>query len=283
MNALYIKWINVFISSFFVLVFLCDAFSFVILLWIGIPIELEGESSMISVCMATYNGEKYLKDQLDSILKQIQSSDEVIISDDGSNDSTRYIIEKFQKKYKNIYLVDGPKRGVQKNFENALKHARGDILFLSDQDDIWMDGKVERVLKEFENSKTLCVVHDAEIVDGNMNKVKDSFFELKNGKPGLLHNLYRNAFIGCCMAFRKCVFEKSYPFPDHIEMHDWWIGLVAECMGNTVFIYEPYLKYRRHGDNASSLHHHPLKKMIFNRLYFIEQLVIRWIQVGWHA
>ena len=150
---------------------------------------------MISVCMATYNGEKYLKDQLDSILKQIQSSDEVIISDDGSNDSTRYIIEKFQKEYKNIYLVDGPKRGVQKNFENALKHARGDILFLSDQDDIWMDGKVERVLKEFENSNTLCVVHDAEIVDGNMNKVKDSFFELKNGKPGLLHNLYRNAFI----------------------------------------------------------------------------------------
>ena len=86
-----------------------------------------------------------------------------------------------------------------------------------------------------------------------------------------------------CMAFRKCVFEKSYPFPDHIEMHDWWIGLVAECMGNTVFIYEPYLKYRTHGDNASSLHHHPLKKMIFNRLYFIEQLMIRWIQVGWHA
>ena len=166
MHALYIKWINVFLSTFFVLVFLCDAFSCVILLKIGIPIELEGESSMISVCMATYNGEKYLKDQLDSILKQIQSSDEVIISDDGSNDSTRYIIEKFQKEYKNIYLVDGPKRGVQKNFENALKHARGDILFLSDQDDIWMDGKVERVLKEFENSKTLCVVHDAEIVDG---------------------------------------------------------------------------------------------------------------------
>ena len=86
-----------FLSAFFVLVFLCDAFSCVILLKIGIPIELEGESSMISVCMATYNGEKYLKDQLDSILKQIQSSDEVIISDDGSNDSTRYIIEKLTR------------------------------------------------------------------------------------------------------------------------------------------------------------------------------------------
>ena len=238
---------------------------------------------MISVCMATYNGEKYLKDQLDSILKQIQSSDEVIISDDGSSDSTRYIIEEFQKEYKNIYLVDGSKRGVQKNFENALKHARGDILFLSDQDDVWKDGKVKRVLKEFEDSQTLCVVHDCEIVDANLNSTNETFFGLKHGKPGLIVNLYKNAFIGCGMAFRKCVFEKSYPFPDHIEMHDWWIGLVASCMGKTVFIHDSYLLYRRHGDNASSLHHYPLKKMIFNRLYFIEQLMIRWIQVGWHA
>ena len=145
-----------------------------------------------------------------------------------------------------------------------------------------VEGKVDRVLKEFENKNTLCVVHDAEIVDGNLNRVQDSFFKLKNGKPGLLHNLYKNAFIGCCMAFRKSVFEKSYPFPDHIEMHDWWIGLVAECMGDTVFIYEPYLKYRRHGENTSSLHHHPLKKMISNRLYFIWQLIVRWKQVGWH-
>ena len=175
---------------------------------------------MISVCMATYNGEKYLKEQLDSILKQIQSSDELIVSDDGSSDLTRTIVQEYQNQYKNIHLVNGPKCGVQKNFENALKHAKGDILFLSDQDDIWVEGKVDRVLKEFENKNTLCVVHDAEIVDGNLNRVQDSFFKLKNGKPGLLHNLYKNAFIGCCMAFRKSVFEKSYPFPDHIEMHD---------------------------------------------------------------
>ena len=237
---------------------------------------------MISVCMATYNGEKYLKDQLDSILKQIQSSDELIISDDGSSDSTRNIIQEYQKQYKNIVLLDGPRRGVQKNFEHALKHAKADILFLSDQDDVWMDGKVERVLQEFEDPKTLCVVHDCEIVDGNLNSTHETFFGLKHGKPGLLTNLYKNAFIGCGMAFRKCVFEKSYPFPDNIEMHDWWIGLVASCMGKTVFIHEPYIKYRRHGDNTSSLQHYPLKKMISNRLYFIQQLRFRKKQVGWH-
>ena len=135
---------------------------------------------MISVCMATYNGEKYLKEQLDSILKQIQSSDELIVSDDGSSDLTRTIVQEYQNQYKNIHLVNGPKCGVQKNFENALKHAKGDILFLSDQDDIWVEGKVDRVLKEFENKNTLCVVHDAEIVDGNLNRVQDSFFKLKN-------------------------------------------------------------------------------------------------------
>lgn len=167
---------------------------------------------MISVCMATYNGEKYLKDQLDSILKQIQSSDELIISDDGSNDSTRYIIQEYQKRYANIILVDGPKCGVQKNFEHALKQANGDILFLSDQDDVWKDGKVKRVLREFENPQTLCVVHDCEIVDANLNSTNETFFGLKHGKPGLIVNLYKNAFIGCGMAFRKCVFEKVIHF-----------------------------------------------------------------------
>ncbi len=238
---------------------------------------------MISVCMATYNGEKYLKDQLDSILKQIQSSDELIVSDDGSNDSTRYIIQGYQKRYANIILVDGPKCGVQKNFEHALKQANGDILFLSDQDDVWKDGKVKRVLREFEDPQTLCVVHDCEIVDANLNSTNETFFGLKHGKPGLIANLYKNAFIGCGMAFRRVVFEKSYPFPDHIEMHDWWIGLVASCMGKTVFIHDSYLLYRRHGDNTSSLEHYPLNKMISNRLYFIQQLRLRKKQVGWHV
>lgn len=230
-------------------------------------------NKMISVCMATYNGEKYLKEQLDSILKQIKSSDELIISDDGSTDSTRIIIKEYQKEYKNIYLIDGPKMGVQKNFENALKTSQGDIIFLSDQDDIWMDDKVNEVLEAFQNPNVVLILHDAQIVDQNGQVIEDSFFEHRGSKSGLFENLWKNSYLGCCMALRRSVLECSLPFPPKIEMHDWWIGLIGEMMGEVRLIDKPLLKYRRHGENVSSFQHHPFKKMVMNRLYFIQQLV----------
>ena len=85
------------------------------------------------------------------------------------------------------------------------------------------------------------------------------------------------------MAFDKRLLKYALPIPEDIEMHDWWIGLVASCMGKTVFIHDSYLLYRRHGDNTSSLKHYPLKKMISNRLYFIQQLRLRKKQVEWHV
>lgn len=228
---------------------------------------------MISVCMATYNGQEFLKEQLDSILCQIQEKDELIISDDGSSDSTKRLIQEYQSRYKNIMLLEGPKLGVQKNFENALKHVHGDIVFLSDQDDVWLDGKVKSVLRAFEDSKVLLVLHNANIVDTNRNFLNQTLFDLRGSKSGLCHNLYKNGYVGCCMAFRKEVLKYALPFPDKIEMHDWWIGLVAEKMGESLWIKKPYLDYRRHNENVSSLHHHPLPKMIFNRLYFIKELM----------
>ena len=171
---------------------------------------------MISVCMATYNGEKYLKEQLDSILKQIKSSDELIISDDGSTDLTCTIIKEYQKEYKNIYLIDGPKMGVQKNFENALRKSKGDIIFLSDQDDIWMNNKVDVVLDAFQNSNVVLTLHDAQIVDQNGQVIEDSFFEHRGSQSGLFKNLWKNSYLGCCMAFRRSVLECSLPFPPKI-------------------------------------------------------------------
>ena len=228
----------------------------------------------ISVVMATYNGEKYIEKQLESILKQLNDNDEVVISDDCSTDKTKNILKKYAANYSNIKLLDGPRKGVIKNFENALKNAKGDIIFLSDQDDIWVDGKVEKILCEFSKGYDL-ILHDASIVDENEKVLEDSFFKHRNSKKGFLNNLIKNSYLGCCMAFNKDILKVALPFPDNIEMHDWWIGLVTEKIGNVSLLKEKFLLYRRHGNNVSSFHHHPFKKMISNRYYILFQLIKR--------
>lgn len=230
---------------------------------------------MISVCMATYNGEKYIREQIDSILSQLSENDELVISDDGSTDDTRKIINHYVNNYKNIIFVDGPKKGVIKNFENALSHSKGEYIFLTDQDDIWIEGKVKRVIKELSFKNKLLVLHDAYIVNKDGDIIDNSFFDHRTSRPGLIRNLLKNSYLGCCMAFRRELLDVALPFPDKIEMHDWWIGLLGEALGKVCFINEKYLMYRRHGNNVSSFHHHPLKKMITNRIYFIVQLYKR--------
>lgn len=230
---------------------------------------------MISVCMATYNGEKYIKEQLDSILKQISDSDEIIISDDGSTDNTVEIIKLYQESNRNIKLVEGPRKGLIKNFENALNLSRGEIIFLSDQDDIWVEGKVERVMKEFEKTDVSLILHDAYIVDSEGKIMESSFYKHRGSKPGLISNIVKNSYLGCCMAFKRELLNECLPFPAKIEMHDWWIGLMGEKFGKVTFIHKQYLMYRRHGDNVSSFHHHPIRKMICNRAYLIYQLRLR--------
>ena len=134
---------------------------------------------IISVAMATYNGEKYIKEQLDSILKQLNNNDEIIISDDGSTDNTINIINSYNDK--RIRIIEGPHKSVKQNFANAISNCKGKYIFLSDQDDIWLDYKVDTVLKVFETTNCTCVVHDAQVFDSNTNEViMDSFFKFRN-------------------------------------------------------------------------------------------------------
>ena len=232
---------------------------------------------MISVCLASYNGIKYIKDQIDSILVQLDGSDELIISDDGSSDGTAEFLQEYQKAHPNISVLDGPQKGVIKNFENAISAAKGDYIFLSDQDDIWEGCKVQRVIETFETSGTSCilVLHDAEIVNSGLEPLGESLYQFRNSRPGLLRCLWKNPYLGCCMAFRSSLKREVLPFPDGIEMHDWWIALNAECSGRAVQIPDKLIKYRRHEDNVSNMHHHPLKRMIHNRLVFIKELLKR--------
>lgn len=229
---------------------------------------------MISVCIATYNGEKFVREQISSILSQLSKDDEVVVSDDGSSDRTVDLVMSINDP--RIRIVKGPCRSsLIANFENALKLAKGDYIFLSDQDDIWMENKVEITLKYLATYD--CIVSDAIVVDENKNILKPSFFIHNSTHSGRFYNLIvKNGYLGCCMAFRKQVLEKSLPFDKHIPMHDIWIGNVAAFKFKTRFISEKLIMYRRHSHNnstAAQKSDYSIKQRIMFRINIIKPLV----------
>lgn len=204
---------------------------------------------MISVCIATYNGAKYIGEQLASILKQLSAEDEVVVSDDGSTDGTIDIVCSLNDR--RIRIVDGPRRhSPTLNFEWALRNAKGEYIFLADQDDVWLEGKVTRCVEELQMCD--CVVSDARVTDSLLNTTSESLFQLMHVKHGRLSNLlWRNGYTGCCMAFKREVLSKALPFPTDIPMHDIWIGNVAAFCGSLHFINDRLLLFRRHDAAAS--------------------------------
>jgi glycosyltransferase involved in cell wall biosynthesis len=205
----------------------------------------------LSVCMATYNGERFISQQLQTILSQLLPDDEIIISDDSSTDKTLEIIKDINDS--RIRLFRGQTfRSPTYNFEHALKQANGEIIFLSDQDDEWIDGWVETALSALRDVSL--VVCDADVIDAEGRVRPPSEAKIYRGgtrRSGVLQNLYRNGYIGCCCAFRREVLGVALPFPAKLPWHDWWIGMVADVFFSTRFLSEKKIRYRRHGLNVS--------------------------------
>lgn len=228
----------------------------------------------ISVAMATYNGDKYIKKQINSILENLNDNDELIISDDGSTDETIKIVNEISKIDNRVKIFEGPHNGVKKNFANAIEKCTGDYIFLSDQDDIWKENKVKIVMSYFKKENCMLIQHDAVVVDKDEKEMIPSFFEFRKCKTGIIRNIYKNRYIGCCMAFDKKLKKYILPIPNNIEMHDQWIGILAEEYGKSVFIKDKLINYRRHEDNASDcFKHYPMKRMVNNRLNLIKELI----------
>ena len=204
---------------------------------------------MISVCIATYNGERFVREQIDSVLCQLSSGDEIIVSDDGSTDGTIVIINCIGDK--RIRIIEGPrKHSPILNFENALKAAKGEYVFLADQDDVWKPNKVEVCMKWLQ--KYDCVVSDAEVTDSSLNQLYPSLYEVMHVKEERIYNtVWKNGYTGCCMAFMRNVLEASLPFPKDIPMHDIWIGNVAAYKYSVKFIPDKLILFRRHNDTVS--------------------------------
>lgn len=205
---------------------------------------------MVSVCIATYNGEKYIQEQLQSILSQIGKEDEVVVSDDGSTDGTVDIIKNLSDDRIKLIKNEG-KHGFSENFVNALKQAKGEYVFVSDQDDVWLPDKYKIVLPLL--SEYDLVVTNSKVTDEQLNILHDSFFSLYKSGKGIFKNILCNTYYGSCMAFKRKIFELACPFPETKEVgYDVWLGLVAELTGKVFFLDEPLLLYRRHGDTATS-------------------------------
>lgn len=222
----------------------------------------------ISIALATYNGEKFIKEQLESILSQLNENDEIVISDDGSTDNTINVIKNINDL--RIRIIDGPQKGVKQNFANAISQCSGKYVFLSDQDDIWKKNKVSSILQTFEKTKCSCILHDCLIFDSNTKSIiSESFFKYRNSKKGIINNIIKNSYIGCCMAIDSNFISKILPIPNNIEMHDQWIGIMCEKYGKVVFLEDKLIEYRRHRDNVSQMHHYSVLKMLKNRIVFI--------------
>lgn len=234
----------------------------------------------VSVCMATYNGAKYIDEQLRSILPQLSADDEVVISDDRSTDDTLAKIASFHdtrikvfshEPEESRFLIDRPAH----NFENALRHAKGDIIFLSDQDDKWTENKVAVMLRELETHSL--AVSDCYVADESLNVVTPSYFSLRHKTTGLWDTFWKSPFLGSCMAFRREVLGKALPLPKHGVGHDLWIALTAFRWFDVAYIDRPLIYYRRHAGTVTVSGAKSSTTLFFKikyRMYILKSIIL---------
>jgi glycosyltransferase involved in cell wall biosynthesis len=212
-----------------------------------------------SVAICTYNGEKYLREQLDSILKQSVSVDEIVICDDRSNDGTHGIIKQYCIKYPNIikfHINEVNLRSV-KNFEKAISLCTNEIIFLSDQDDIWHLEKVKNFIKYFENHPKIDVLASNGFCIDDNSKIHEKYsvwdvphFLTERGVAFNYHKIIcyvSNIATGASMAFRKSICNEILPFPIMKDFHhDEWIAILSSKRDAFVMLHEKYFYYRIH-------------------------------------
>lgn len=224
--------------------------------------------------MATKNGERFLHEQIDSILGQLDEDDELVISDDHSSDQTVAIVESYRDPRIRL-LKHSTAIGITRNFEAALESSRGDVIFFADQDDLWLPQKKMIMLDHL--AKFDLVISDCLIVDETLRTAHRSFFSVNGSRKGLVKNLLKNSYMGCCMAFNRKLLLRALPFPDDIPMYDQWIGMIGELYFKVKFVHEPLVYYRRHGmtatssGEASSL---PFRKKLSGRYYIIKNIFL---------
>ncbi len=264
------------------------------------------EKQRISVAMATYNGEKYIEEQLLSICRQTRKPDEIVISDDGSKDATLEVVARVSKSEEAkgidfVVITDNPRHGYCGNFEWAIKHTTGDLIFLSDQDDVWMPEKIAEVYRVFqEHTEALCVIHSAALIDGDGNKLEGDFqryikFDALQLNEMGVGRISRDPYLeqsvssfianGMVMCISASLREKAIPFPETNGGHDQWIGFCALCGDECWYLQSELTYYRLHGNNTCGFATHKpglvqRRKKILNKIVSRQSATIEHYNMG---
>lgn len=216
----------------------------------------------VSVAMCTFNGSLYVRAQLDSIAAQDRPPDEIVVCDDHSDDDTVSIIREFANSTDIMVRVDVNERGLGaiRNFDKAIGLCRGDIILLSDQDDIWQPHKIARMLelidsieRRHETPLPVLVHSDLEVVGPALEPMDPSFMRYQRitcDEDGVGTLLFQNIVTGCASAFNRRLIEMARPIPEDCMMHDWWLALMASTQGKIGYTPETLVRYRQHGKNT---------------------------------
>lgn len=217
---------------------------------------------MISIALCTYNGEKYLLEQLGSIAQQNHLPDELIVCDDGSSDETLSILDKFARTapFEVRTVRNETNLGPSRNFAKAVKLCKGEWIFFCDQDDRWLPDKIKLTvsklaqMSESLGAQTPLLVHtDAIVADNKLEEIHPSLWEFQHCYPHKGHQigklLNQNLVTGCTAVINQALRDKALPIPDGVMMHDWWLALVASAFGKIDIVPQATIFYRQHGLN----------------------------------
>jgi glycosyltransferase involved in cell wall biosynthesis len=219
----------------------------------------------IDILLATYNGELFIDEQIQSILNQTYPHWRLIIRDDGSMDSTPAIIRKYTEKHPEKIAVVGDSQrnlGACENFGTLLEHVTADYVMFSDQDDVWLPRKIELTLQKMDamekihgRDMPLLVYTDMRVVDNNLSIIADSFWRHQAFNPNIGRSLSRflvsNVATGCTVMINRKLRDIATPLPQEAMMHDWWVGLVSAAIGKNDYLNEVTVLYRQHASNVA--------------------------------
>ncbi|MFA5074245.1 MAG: glycosyltransferase family 2 protein [Nitrospirota bacterium] len=246
----------------------------------------------IDIVLSTYNGERYLEEQVDSIISQTFTDWRLLIRDDGSSDTTVALIQKIRKRNPDkIILIDqeAAHKGACQSFAALMSNSKSDYLMFCDQDDIWLSDKINKTLavmagleKKYGHHQPLLVHSDAKVVDHNLKELAPSLLRYQKIKPikgAQLSRLFlQNAATGCTMMINKTLRDMALPVSSHALMHDWWLALPAAAFGHIGYVAEPTMLYRQHGKNDLGAHRYNFMVAV---IQLLELLNIRKIRHAW--